>query len=254
MFRCCTNLAVAVLIAFSLASCRSKVPASTDSLAQVQTSTVTAQGEVPAQIGERYDPAQEEVVANQSIKAWRIALSHHKQGTMSDAEWKKVRAADEKESMARLKDLHERYPKNSTVQLMMGQVMHEFGRESEAVEFYEQAIAANRGASMYVFKLAESARIAGDTKKAIKNYRKLLSGGVTGGIAPIQLGLAKALLKEDPKSTEARDLIQKVLETEPNNQDALQVKKQMQASQSIQSILQNRLRLTERGPGFSQMM
>lgn len=233
MFRCCTKVAVAVLITCSLASCRSKVPANTDNLTDLQTATTTAQAEVPAQIGERFDPAQEEAVANQSLKAWRIALSHHKQGTMSDAEWKKARAADEKQSMEMLKDLHERFPKNSTVQLMMGQVMHEFGNEEAAIEFYEEAIAKNRGASMYVFKLAESARIAGDTKKAAKNYRKLLNTG-GGGLPPallppIQLGLAKTLLKDDPGSAEARELIQKVLDREPNNQDALEVKKQLQS-------------------------
>ena len=32
----------------------------------------------PAQTGERYDPAAEEVIATESLKAWRIATAHPK--------------------------------------------------------------------------------------------------------------------------------------------------------------------------------
>lgn len=225
MFRCCTNVACIVLVALSLTSCKSKVPANPDGLAQLQTATNTAQADVPAQIGERFDPAQEESVSNESLKAWRIALRHRQKGSLSDAEWKKLRTEDEKTSMAMLKDLHERYPKNSTVHLMMGQVAHEFGNEAAAVEFYEEAIAKNRGSSLYVFKLAEAARTAGDTRKAIKNYRQLLVS--QPDFAAGQIGLAKSLLKDDPKSVEARELIQRVLDREANNADALEVKKQI---------------------------
>lgn len=225
MYRCCTNIALAVVVAGSLSSCRSQVSTNNSQLAQVETSTAPAQGNIPAEIGERFDPAQEEVVANQSLQAWRKAISHRVKGGMKDDQWKKLRAEDEKESMATLKDLSERYPKNSTVHLMMGQVMHEFGREKEAEAFFEEAIARNSGSSVYIFKLAESARTAGDTDKAIANYRKLLEKDKT--FAAAQTGLAKCLLKKDPHSAEARELIHAVLDKDRDNKDALEVKKQL---------------------------
>lgn len=225
MFRYCTNIAFALVVAASLTSCRSQVSTNSSHLTQVQTATAPAQSDVPAAIGERFDPAQEEVVANQSLQAWRKAISHRIKGDIKDDDWKKLRAEDERESMATLKDLSERYPKNSTVHLMMGQVMHEFGKEKEAVAFFEEAIARNSGSSVYIFKLAESARTAGNTEKAITNYRKLLEKDKT--FAPAQTGLAKCLLQDDPHSAEARALIQAVLHNDPGNKDALEVKKQL---------------------------
>ena len=228
MFRYCTNIALALVVAGSLSSCRSRVSTDNQHLSEVQTATAPAQADVRAEIGERFDPAQEEVVANQSLQAWRRAISHKAKGTMNDDEWKKLRAEDEKESMATLKDLSERYPKNSTVHLMMGQVMHEFGREKEAEAFFEEAIARNSGSSVYIFKLAESARTAGDTDKAIANYRKLLTKDKT--FIPAQIGLAKCLLKKDPHSAEARELIQAALDKDRENKDAIEVKKQLDAT------------------------
>lgn len=225
MFRCCTNIALIALFALTLTSCRSKISTNPDSLAPVQTSNAVSQHDVPAQIGERFDPAQEETVSNESLKAWRMAISHKKQGDLPTAEWKKLRALDEKQSMSILKDLSERFPKNSTVHLMMGQVAHEFGNEKQAVEFYEEAIAKNSGSMMYMFKLAEAARTAGDTKKSIKNYRTILKSQPDFSAA--QIGLAKCLYKDDPASVEARELISDVLSREATNADALAVNKQM---------------------------
>ncbi len=168
--------------------------------------------------GERFDSTAEQEIGTSALKAWRVATKHAKKGTLSDSEWKKLRLADEKESVAQLNDLQKLYPTASTVRFMLGQVKDHFGRHSDAVGEFRASIENNTNNGMYLFKLAETEVKAGQFDSAIKHYRLLIQH--TPNFAPAELGLARALMKKDPKSAEAAALASRVLKAEPDNQEA----------------------------------
>lgn len=168
--------------------------------------------------GERYDPNAEMDISTNSLKAWRTAVSHSKQGTMPDAEWKTKRAADEKSAMDQLKELQDRHPNSSTVRFMMGQVKEHFGKHDEAVKEFRASMENNTNNGMYLFKLAEAESKAGNHDEAIKQYRKLIQHNAN--FAPAELGLARSLLKKDPKNAEAVELLKKIVAAEPDNKEA----------------------------------
>lgn len=170
--------------------------------------------------GERYDPMAEQAIGEDALKAWRVAVKHSKQGTAEETEWKKQREADEKEATAQLTDLQQRYPQSSTVNLMLGQVKEHFGKHDEAVKYFQAAMEHNTNNSMYLFKLAQSEAKAGHTDEAIRDYRKLLEHNSGMPEGEIEIGLARQLLKKDPNSKEARELLNGVLKREPENRAA----------------------------------
>ncbi len=171
--------------------------------------------------GERYDSTAEQEIGTSSLAAWRVAAKHAKQGTLSDSEWQKQRLEDEKSSIAQLTALQKEYPTSSTVRFMLGQVKEHFGRHSDAVTEFRASMENNTNNGMYLFKLAETEVKAGQLDSAIAHYRQLIEH--TPNFAPAEVGLARALLKKDPKNAEAAALLQSVLKSEPDNQEAKQL-------------------------------
>jgi tetratricopeptide (TPR) repeat protein len=213
------RILIAVTVAaLATAGCTAKAPQSavsgtdaTDGTTGTLTSTATT-------FGERYDAQQEEVVATDSLAAWRVAVKHAKQKDMPKAEWDKQRQADEKQSMAMLKDLEQRYPKSSTVQFMMGQVADHFGKHAEAASYFGKSTENNTHNSMYLFKLAEAESKAGQYDKAINHYQQIQEQG--SGEWFVKLGLARALKAKNAKDAEADKLLEQVLQEQPDNAEA----------------------------------
>lgn len=133
--------------------------------------------------------------------------------------WRKGLAGDVDGAMKQLKDLDKKYPKVATVRLMMGQVLERAGRKQEAVQYYKDAVTDFEFSSIHLYKLAEAMRTTGDAKGSIPYYRKLVKNAPDFSVG--ELGLAKALIQVDSHSTEAKDLIKKVLKAEPANKEAL---------------------------------
>src|SRR5262249_16701804 len=132
--------------------------------------------------------------------------------------WRKCLRGDQEGAIKQLKELDKQYPRVSTVHFMLGQVMERGGKKQEAIKYYRDAVRQADFDSMHLFKLAEALRTTGDAKGSIPYYRKLLQGAsdIPAGksdpakyleFPPGQLGLAKALLKIDPNSEEAKGLI-----------------------------------------------
>lgn len=167
--------------------------------------------------GERYDPAAEQAIGEEALKAWRTAVAHAKRGQTPEADWNKQRQSDESSATAQLNDLQTRYPKSSTVNLMLGQVKEHFGKHEEALKYFQAAMDNNTNNSMYLFKLAHAEAEAGHTDEAIRDYRKLLEHNQGMPNGEIEIGLATQLMKKDPKSKEARELLEGVLQREPDN-------------------------------------
>jgi tetratricopeptide (TPR) repeat protein len=135
------------------------------------------------------------------------------------AAWRKALAGNEKGAMAQLKALNQKYPKVATIRFMIGQVLEHDGKKTEAIQYYKDAVRDFEFSSIHLYKLAEAMRTTGDASGSISQYRKLLQAApdfVDG-----RLGLAKALLQLDPKSTEAKEQLHEVLKGEPGNPDAL---------------------------------
>ncbi len=189
----------------------------TQSTNQVKQENIKQEEKTTSEIvGERYDPAIEEVVATECLHAWRIATAHDKQGNLSNKEWQKLRAKDEKQAIQELSLLAKRYPSSSTVKLMMGQVKEHLGKKEDSIQFYMQANSLNRKNPMYLFKLAESLRKNGNTNDSIKYYRELLS--IEPGFTSGEMGLAQSLLANDKRSQEAKTILARIVQqTQPSN-------------------------------------
>lgn len=149
-------------------------------------------------------------VADSCLEAWRIALKGDEHGAME-----KLRALDKK------------YPNTITVRFMMGQVEERCGSKENAVKFYREAVRQSRFSSMYTFKLAEALRVSGKPEEAIGEYRRLISQQPR--FPDGHLGLARALMDIDKNSLEAREEIEIVLRQDPNQKEALELKKKAQA-------------------------
>lgn len=191
----------------------SATPAASDPTASVSASSGTVNLN-----GERADLAAEEVIARESLVAWRRAIAHVKRGGLAEKEWHKLRTEDEKAALDALKSLESRYPTASSVKLMMGQVEEHHGKPKEAALYYKKANEHNVNNTLYTFKLAESLRTAGNTIEAEGYYRGLLKS--TPDFAPAQVGLAQCLLSQDPASAEARTLAAAALKSEPESKSA----------------------------------
>lgn len=168
--------------------------------------------------GERYDPASDEIVSKGSLKAWRIALQHDKQGTLGAKEWDAAKIADEKEAMRQLHELENQYPNASFLKTMMGQVEQHFGKKEEAAHYYEEAIAKNRHNPLLMFKLAESKRASGKFEQAAKYYRDVIK--IQPDFWDARLKLAECLSTDPKTKTEALDILQDLVERSPENKEA----------------------------------
>ncbi len=134
------------------------------------------------------------------------------------AAWRKCVAGDKKAGVAELKKLSKQYPRSSSVLFMTGQVLERFGDKKEALDYYEKAANNSDFAAMSLFKIAESLASTGNTEQAIIRYRKLINIAPQFSLA--HLGLAKALIKLQPHSAEAKKELEKTLELEPSNKEA----------------------------------
>ena len=206
------------VVALATASCTVKAPEAAVTGADATNGTTGTMTSSATTFGERYDAQQEEVVATDTLAAWRVAVKHAKQNDMSKADWDKQRADDEKQSMAMLQDLEQRYPKSSTVQFMMGQVEDHFGKHAEAANYFSKSTENNTHNTMYLFKLAEAESKAGQYEKAIKHYEQIQEQG--SGDWFVKLGLARALKAKNPKDSDADKLLEQVLHEQPDNAEA----------------------------------
>ena len=146
--------------------------------------------------GKCVDYVAETEVSEKSLTAWRLGL-----------------AGKVDEAMKMLEDLDKKYPNMKTVSFMKGQVQEHAGHKEEALKYYKQAVVGNEFDAMEIFKLAELERETGKTEQAISDYQKLLK--LSPAFAPGQLGLAKAFLKQDSKSAAAKQLLQQVVDGDP---------------------------------------
>ncbi|HEY9757921.1 MAG TPA: tetratricopeptide repeat protein [Oculatellaceae cyanobacterium] len=148
------------------------------------------------------DYAAETEISNESLRAWRLELS----GKTDDA-------------MAALEALDKKYPNIKTVYLMKGQVQQHAGHKEEALKYYKQSIVGNEFDSTELFKTAELEREMGKTEQAVTHYRRLLEASpmFTAG----RLGLAKALLKQDLHSAEAKNSLQKIVDEDKDGKDKM---------------------------------
>jgi tetratricopeptide (TPR) repeat protein len=214
-------LAVSCAVVAGLTACSARVPGDLKSIPQGTerggTQQVTGDARLgattpEAQSGERYDANAEEAIANESLRAWRIAVKHAKKDAgQTDANWQKQRTADEKESMDALRKLSDDHPHSSTVFFMMGQVEDHFGKNKEATAFFDKARQKNTKNPLSLFKLAQSEQQGGNLKDAIGHYRELLT--IEPNFYPGKVGLAQCLVKENP--AEAHELAQSVLDAKP---------------------------------------
>lgn len=145
--------------------------------------------------------AAETEISDKSLKAWRLALK-----------------GDEKGSLAILDELDQKFPKMKTVAFMRGQVLEQLGKKAEAVKYYQLAATGNDFDLLTAFKVAETTRTSGDTKKAIQLFRGLTEKAPE--FVPAHLGLAQSLLTEDRQSEEGKKELHNVLNVDPDSKEA----------------------------------
>ena len=159
------------------------------------------------------DYAAETDVSEQCVKAWRVALGGDAPGGM------KI-----------LEGLDKKYPNMKTVTFMKGQIQQHAGNMELARKYYSAAVVGDEFDSMKVFKLAESERETNHESDAITHYQKLLTS--VPNFAPAELGLAKAYLKGDAKSVDAKKCLQQVLAADPDGKE----KSTIEAKQLLQQF------------------
>ena len=174
----------------------------------------TAVGGIPVQV----DMQAEEVVSTECLKAWRKAVK-----------------GDEKTAMAELKDLEKRYPKISTIKLMMGQVAEHAGNKEDAIKYYAAALEDSEFSSIRVFKLAEALRKAGKFQEAIPHYRRLMK--VSSDFMYAKLGLGACLLAIDKKSAEGATLIKETVKLASEELSSKQPKTVSEAKAILTEVL-----------------
>jgi cytochrome c-type biogenesis protein CcmH/NrfG len=111
---------------------------------------------------------------------------------------------------------------------MKGQVLELSGDKKGAAQYYREGIRDNEYDFIQHFKLAEVLRTTGDIKNAEKEYRFVIE--TSPEFPDARLGLAKVLLKSDPSSKEAEQLLREVLKIDRENKEALAMLKEMQKS------------------------
>lgn len=70
-----------------------------------------------------------------------------------------------------------------------------------------------------MYKTAELERELGKTEQAVTHYRRLLA--VSPMFTAGRLGLAKALLKQEPHSAEAKGYLQKIVDEDKDGKDKM---------------------------------
>jgi tetratricopeptide (TPR) repeat protein len=139
-------------------------------------------------------------VSEQCVKAWRVAL-----------------AGDVPGGMKILEGLDKKYPNMKTVTFMKGQIQQHAGNMELARKYYSAAVVGDEFDSMKMFKLAESERETDHESDAIAHYQKLLAS--VPNFVPAELGLAKAYLKGNAKSVDAKKCLQHVLAADPDGKE-----------------------------------
>lgn len=134
--------------------------------------------------GVALDMKAETVISTECLEAWRKALK-----------------GDEKGAMSQLKSLEKRYPKVSTIQMMMGQCLEHLGKREEALKYYRASLEESQFSSIRVFKLAEALRKSGKYEEAKQHYERLMR--THPGFPSAKIGLAVCLKAE--KNVEAAD-------------------------------------------------
>ncbi len=148
------------------------------------------------------DMAAEAEVAQQCQIAWRLALAHK-----------------EPQAMSILNKLAIKYPRMSTIDLMIGQVEEYSGKNDEAVKYFQKSVKNCEFSSLRLFKLANSLMNSNRPKEALVYYNKLIER--IPKFAPAHLGVAKALsqMHSNDKARINKEL-SIVLEIEPDNSEA----------------------------------
>jgi predicted Zn-dependent protease len=178
---------------------------------------------VPADVGKEKDrqvaiPQQHQAETSQILPKQDLSAQDVISQTCLEA-WRKALAGDKAGAMKQLRELDKKYPKVPTISFMMGEVLEHCGDKKGAIPYYQESVNESDFSSVHRYKLAEAMRTTGDAKGAIKEYRKLVEAAPT--FAAGRLGLARALLQMDPKSAEAKEQVNEVLQMEPDNPDAL---------------------------------
>lgn len=218
-----TFLAITIVIA-ALSACSKSQPPSESSVRQKRgpaeaTDMLT---------GERVNWNDIETITNGTRAAWRVAINHDEQGSLSNKEWQQARQKDESEAMQQLQELARRFPGSSSISLMMGQVKEHHGHKKDAIAYYEESVSKNTRNPIYLIKLAEARRKAGDIEQAIRLYRQLVKE--SPDFSSAKIGLARCLKQQDPGSTEARQLVSNVLTANPYDSEGLAMQKELQSS------------------------
>lgn len=230
----CLVLTIVLLLPLFLGCCSSRIkaPAAADSnLAGGQTpkSGANASNAGP---GEKFDPAVDELICKQSLKAWRLALSHDDfQG--SEKELAELKKKDEAESMTMLQDLSRRFPTQSFIKTMMGQVKQHFGKKEEAAALYEEASLLNRRDPILIFKAAEMRRGSGNMAKAKTYYEEVLL--LQPDFPGAKVGLARCLMLEEGGADKARKILAEHSAKNPEDADAKAALKELEKSQAAGS-------------------
>lgn len=169
--------------------------------------------------GEKFDPVEDELISNETLKAWRHALAHDDdKEKMSEDDWKTTRARDEEEAMVSLKALASGHPNSSYIKTMMGQVKQHFGKREEAAAYYEEALLQNRKDPVLMFKAAEMRRNNGNNKQALVYYNQVVK--IQPDFPGAQVGMARCLLADAATADEGRKILKEVLAKNPDDKDA----------------------------------
>lgn len=230
------GIACAVIVTAMLCGCSSTVRTDSTKLSNLKgidpddapriarADTAVAGGE---QVG--IDMAAEEVVAKECLEAWRKAVK-----------------GDTKAAMTQLKALEARYPRISTIKMMMGQVMEHSGNNEEAARFYKDSLEQSQFSTIRVYKLAEALRKSGKPKEAIPHYQRLVK--TFPEFSDAHLGLARCLIldnrrdeagkefaetvklakdqleSKDPQANaEGKRILKELLDADPDNKEARQL-------------------------------
>ncbi len=169
--------------------------------------------------GEKFNADEDEIISNETRKAWLHALAHDDDAkSMDAAAYAKLRHNDEAESMVMLKDLEKHYPKASFIKTMMGQVEQHFGKKEEAAAYYEEAMMQNRREPVLLFKIAEMRRESGNIERARSYYEQVIE--IQPDFPGARVGIARCLLADKKTAADGRKMLQDIVAKNPLDKDA----------------------------------
>jgi len=186
-------------------------------------STSRASGHDPGTLmvapGEKFNADEDEIVSDETRKAWLHALAHDGEAKgMDAAAYAKLRHNDEAESMTMLKALEKRYPKASFIKTMMGQVEQHFGKKEEAAAYYEEGMMQNRRDPVLLFKIAEMRRESGKLERARSFYEQVIE--IQPDFPGARVGIARCLLADKKSAAEGRKMLEDILAKNADDKDA----------------------------------